>query len=57
MAKSECGASAVEYSLVVVALAAIIVFVIFAIGGMTGTLFTGSCESLEAGYASASAAC
>ena len=40
------GASAVEYGLIVAAIAAIIVAVIFAIGTATGALFDESCESI-----------
>lgn len=54
--RSQSGASAVEYSLVVVAIAAILVVIVFSIGKLTGTLFADTCSSLEIGYAPATPA-
>jgi pilus assembly protein Flp/PilA len=51
------GASAVEYSLIVVAVAAIIVMVVFAVGALTGQMFTDTCSSLDSAYTSDSASC
>lgn len=51
--RSDDGASAVEYSLVVVAIAAIIVLVVFAVGEFTSETFTTTCDSLDSGYSMA----
>jgi len=45
----EVGASAVEYGLLVAAIAAIIVAVVFAIGTATGALFDKTCTSIQDG--------
>lgn len=42
----ERGASAVEYGLLVVAIAAVIVVVLFALGGMTTELFRDTCSEI-----------
>jgi pilus assembly protein Flp/PilA len=47
--RSDKGASAVEYSLIVVAIAAIIVLVVFAIGEFTQAQFADTCTSLKSG--------
>ena len=47
--RHERGASAVEYGLMVAAIAAVIVAVVFAVGTATGSLFQQSCESIEDG--------
>ena len=44
----ENGASATEYGLLVVAIAAIIVIIVFALGGVVKDLFAGSCASVQA---------
>ena len=46
--QSDRGASAVEYGLLVAAIAAIIVAVVFAIGTATGDLFNDACDSIDA---------
>ena len=51
---AELGASAVEYSLLVVAIAAIIVLIVFAVGEFTGQAFMTTCDSLDSGYSMAS---
>lgn len=43
------GASAVEYGLVVAAVAAVVVAAVFAFGGAVDELFSDSCESLRSG--------
>lgn len=53
----EAGASAVEYSLLVAAIAAILVVVIFAIGAFTGTMFSDTCTSLKSGDFQTTATC
>lgn len=55
--RDDAGASAVEYSLVVVAIAAIIVLVVFAVGKYTGSAYSSTCDSLEAGEFSGSHTC
>ncbi len=51
--RSDRGASAVEYGLLVAAIAAIIVAVVFAIGTATGGLFNDTCTSIADGDNSA----
>jgi pilus assembly protein Flp/PilA len=53
----EAGASAVEYSLLVAAIAAILVLVIFAIGSYTGAMFTSTCASMQRGDFPTTASC
>jgi pilus assembly protein Flp/PilA len=53
----EDGASAVEYSLVVVAIAAIIVAILFSLGKLTSGAFSTTCTSLEAGDFQTSQTC
>jgi Flp pilus assembly pilin Flp len=43
----ETGASAVEYSLIVVAIAAIIVAIVFAVGSFTEGNFGSTCSELD----------
>lgn len=45
------GASAVEYGLLVAAIAAVIVAVVFAIGGLVNEAFTDTCEGIDQGMA------
>ncbi len=45
-AKSEEGASAVEYALLVAAIAALIVIVVFAFGGLVKSIFTDTCNDI-----------
>jgi Flp pilus assembly pilin Flp len=42
----DAGASSVEYGLVVFAIAAVVVAVIFALGGIVGSLFSDTCSSV-----------
>jgi pilus assembly protein Flp/PilA len=44
----ERGASSVEYGLIAVAIAALVVGVVFAFGGATRSLFSASCDTIEA---------
>jgi pilus assembly protein Flp/PilA len=55
-AKNEEGASAVEYGLLVAAIAAVIVIIIFALGGVIKNVFEKTCTSIQTG-ASTSSAC
>lgn len=43
---SDDGASAVEYGLLVVAVAAVIVAVVFALGAVTGNQFSQTCDAI-----------
>jgi len=47
MRRSDEGASSVEYALVVTAIAGLIVVAVFALGGITLDLFTGTCEKID----------
>ena len=55
-ARGEEGASAVEYGLLVAAIAAVIVIVIFALGGVIKDVFKKTCDSVSA-KASTTSAC
>lgn len=48
-ARRDDGASAVEYGLLVAAIAALIVVVVFALGGIVRDVFEGTCEAVESG--------
>lgn len=48
-AKKEDGASAVEYGLLVAAIAALIVIVVFALGGVIKGVFSKTCNSIGNG--------
>ena len=54
--QDERGASAVEYGLLAVAVAALIVIIVFALGGVVGDLFGQSCDNIHA-KASTSTTC
>jgi pilus assembly protein Flp/PilA len=49
--QDESGASAVEYGLLAVAIAAVIVIIVFALGGVVRDLFTQTCNSVQASAA------
>ena len=44
--RNEEGASAVEYGLLVAAIAALIVLIVFALGGVVKEAFTDTCDSI-----------
>lgn len=44
--KDEHGASAVEYGLLVAAIAALIVVIVFALGGIIRDVFTSTCQTI-----------
>ena len=44
---NERGASAVEYGLIVVAIAAVIAAIVFSLGTATGGLFSDGCDGLK----------
>lgn len=43
----EDGASAVEYGLLVAAIAGVIVIIVFALGGIVSDLFTSTCNEID----------
>ena len=45
--KDEQGASAVEYGLLVAAIAALIVLIVFALGGVVKEVFTNTCSTIQ----------
>jgi pilus assembly protein Flp/PilA len=49
----ERGASAVEYGLMVAAIAAVIVAIVFGLGTLVGNTFTGTCKTIDAKSAAA----
>ena len=49
--KKEDGASAVEYGLLVAAIAALIVIVVFALGGVIKGVFSKTCSNIASGAA------
>lgn len=53
---SDEGASAVEYGLLVAAIAALIVIIVFALGGLVKDVFSSTCSSISA-KASLSSSC
>ena len=53
----EDGASAVEYGLLVAAIAAVIVIVIFALGGVVKGLFSKTCDSISSNAGTAGSTC
>lgn len=50
--RDESGASAVEYGLLAVAVAALIVVVVFAFGGMVRDIFSSTCGSIASSVSS-----
>jgi pilus assembly protein Flp/PilA len=46
--RDEDGASAVEYGLLVAAIAALIVIIVFALGGIVKDVFSKTCETISA---------
>ena len=55
--RDERGASSVEYGLIAVAIAALIVVILFLLGGVVQELFTDSCTAVETGVSTVSASC
>jgi pilus assembly protein Flp/PilA len=47
--RDEDGASAVEYGLLVAAIAAVIVIIVFALGGIIKDAFKGTCDAVNTG--------
>ena len=48
--RNEDGASAVEYGLIVFAIAALIVLVVFSLGTANRATFTDSCQTIKDGF-------
>jgi pilus assembly protein Flp/PilA len=55
--RCEDGASAVEYSLLVVAIAAVIAITVFAVGVLTQDSYRDACSKISSGAESGSAEC
>ena len=55
--KDEKGASAVEYGLLVAAIAALIVIIVFALGGVVKGVFKSTCDSIKASASNVTATC
>lgn len=55
--RNEDGASAVEYGLLVAAIAALIVLVVFALGGIVRDVFDKTCEEIDKGVTTVTASC
>ena len=56
-AKNEDGASAVEYGLLVAAIAAVIVVIVFALGGLIKSAFSGTCTAIATGTSTTGTSC
>lgn len=54
--RDESGASSVEYGLIAFAIAALIVVIVFALGGVVSGTFSNSCEAIK-NQAAPSSAC
>ena len=57
MGTADNGASAVEYGLLVAAIAAVVVLIVFALGGVVREVFTDTCTAIKASAASVTATC
>ena len=55
--KDEKGASAVEYGLLVAAIAALIVIIVFALGGVVEEVFQDTCDNIKTETPSVAATC
>jgi pilus assembly protein Flp/PilA len=55
--RDEDGASAVEYGLLVAAIAAVIVIIVFALGGFIKGAFSKTCSAIGTGTSSGTANC
>jgi pilus assembly protein Flp/PilA len=56
-AKDDTGASAVEYGLLVAAIAAVIVVVVFALGGVLKSKFDTTCKNIAGSGSTPAASC
>lgn len=57
MAKNDEGASAVEYGLLVAAIAAVIVLIVFALGGVVKNVFSKTCSAISSGASVSGQSC
>jgi len=55
--RDEDGASAVEYGLLVAAIAALIVIIVFALGGVIKNVFKKTCDTISSNAATAGSTC
>ena len=55
--KDETGASAVEYGLLVAAIAALIVIIVFALGGVVKEVFKDTCDTIKGSASNISSNC
>jgi pilus assembly protein Flp/PilA len=55
--RDERGASAVEYGLLVGGIAAVIVVLVFALGGQVKSMFQDTCNSVKTGSSATTATC
>jgi pilus assembly protein Flp/PilA len=55
--RNDEGASAVEYGLIVFAIAALITIAVVSFGGAVRGLFQGSCDTIKSGTTQSSATC
>lgn len=55
--KDEKGASAVEYGLLVAAIAALIVVIVFALGGVVKGVFSSTCTTIGTNASQSTASC
>jgi pilus assembly protein Flp/PilA len=55
--KNEDGASAVEYGLLVAGIAALIVLIVFAFGGVIKNVFNNTCKSVAGGASGPASSC
>jgi pilus assembly protein Flp/PilA len=55
--KDEQGASAVEYGLLVAAIAALIVVIVFALGGVVKNVFSSTCTKIGTNASASTASC
>ena len=53
--RGDDGASAVEYGLLVAAIAALVVIIVFALGGLIQDVFKDTCDDIKTGTGSAKA--
>jgi pilus assembly protein Flp/PilA len=55
--RKDDGASAVEYGLLVAAIAALIVIIVFALGGLVKSIFQDTCTKIDNGATGVTATC
>jgi len=55
--RDETGASAVEYGLLVAAIAALIVIIVFALGGLVSDVFKTTCKTIDDNSSAEAAEC